>query len=141
MKVNVEEREALARKYHKEGMNCAQSVVMAYADLVDMKPEVLKATAAPFGRGLCGRGEVCGCVSGMSMLTQIILPGVDRESTKKSQDVTKEMLAEFEKEHGDIVCRNLLAIVAREGKKVTCNDRVGAAARIFGEKLNSMNQD
>ena len=141
MKVNVEEREALARKNHKDGMNCAQSVAMAYADLVDMKPEVLKATSAPFGRGLCGRREICGCVSGMSMLTQLIVPGVDRESTKKNQEITAELLNEFEAEHGDIICRNLLAILAREGKKVTCTDRVGTAARLLGEKINSLNQD
>ena len=141
MKVNVAEREELARKNHKEGMNCAQAVVMAYADLVDMKPEVLKATAAPFGRGLCGRREVCGCVSGMAMLSQLLVAGVDKESTKKSQEITEEMLKQYETEHGDIICRNLLAILAREGKKVTCTDRVGSAARILGEKLNSLEQE
>jgi hypothetical protein len=49
----------------KKGYNCAQSVVLAYADLYPADMETVKMISAPFGAGMGRLREVCGayCVA------------------------------------------------------------------------------
>ena len=49
MQINVEERVARARELFLEGYNCAQAVVMAYNDIMDLTPEQAARIAASFG--------------------------------------------------------------------------------------------
>ena len=115
-----EERMDKARALHKQGCNCCQSVVMAYADKLPIKPEDAVNVAAPFGRGLAGTREVCGCVSGMAMVCGL---------TGHTAD-TRTLIEKFRKENGDIVCARLLA----SGKK-PCPDLVAQAAGLLSEIL------
>ncbi len=111
-----EERMEKARALHKQGCNCCQSVVMAYADKLPIKPEDAMNVAAPFGRGLAGTREVCGCVSGMAMVCGL---------TGHNADV-RPLIEKFRTEEGDIVCGCLLAA----GKK-PCGEMVADAAGIL----------
>ena len=115
-----EERMEKARALHKQGCNCCQSVVMAYADKLPIKPEDAMNVAAPFGRGLAGTREVCGCVSGMAMVCGL---------TGHTADV-RPLIEKFRKEQGDIVCGRLLAM----GKK-PCGEMVADAAGILSDIL------
>lgn len=135
MEIDIEQRVRRAKELHDQDMNCAQAVVMAYADLLDMKPEVALASAAPFGRGLAKMNEVCGCVTGMALLSQIIAPVKDRADMMMNHSLVKSMADEFRQENGDIVCRRLLGLEDSGIKKKPCNEYVGCAARIFGQKL------
>ncbi len=107
-----------ARALHKQGCNCCQSVVMAYADKLPIKPEDAMNVAAPFGRGLSGCREVCGCVSGMAMVCGL---------TGHTADV-RPLIEKFRTEEGDIVCGRLLA----QGKK-PCPEMVADAAGLLAE--------
>ena len=115
-----EERREKARALHKQGCNCCQSVVMAYADKLPIKPEDAMNVAAPFGRGLAGTREVCGCVSGMAMVCGL---------TGHNADV-RPLIEKFRTEEGDIVCGRLLAA----GKK-PCHEMVADAAGILSDIL------
>ena len=115
-----EERIEKARALHKQGCNCCQSVVMAYADKLPIKPEDAMNVAAPFGRGLAGTREVCGCVSGMAMVCGL---------TGHNADV-RPLIEKFRTEQGDIVCGRLLAM----GKK-PCGEMVADAAGILSDIL------
>ena len=115
-----EERMEKARALHKQGCNCCQSVVMAYADKLPIKPEDAMNVAAPFGRGLAGTREVCGCVSGMAMVCGL---------TGHTADV-RPLIEKFRTEEGDIVCGRLLAA----GKK-PCGEMVADAAGILSDIL------
>ena len=115
-----EERMEKARAPHKQGCNCCQSVVMAYADKLPIKPEDAMNVAAPFGRGLAGTREVCGCVSGMAMVCGL---------TGHNADV-RPLIEKFRTEEGDIVCGRLLAA----GKK-PCGEMVADAAGILSDIL------
>ena len=115
-----EERTEKARALHKQGCNCCQSVVMAYADKLPIKPEDAMNVAAPFGRGLAGTREVCGCVSGMAMVCGL---------TGHTADV-RPLIEKFRTEEGDIVCGRLLAV----GKK-PCGEMVADAAGILSDIL------
>ena len=115
-----EERMDKARALHKQGCNCCQSVVMAYADKLPIKPEDAMNVAAPFGRGLSGCREVCGCVSGTAMVCGL---------TGHTADV-RPLIEKFRAEEGDIVCGRLLAA----GKK-PCGEMVADAAGILSDIL------
>ena len=108
-----EERMEKARTLHKQGCNCCQSVVMAYADRLPIDPQHAMNMSAPFGRGLAGTREVCGCVSGMAMVCG--LTGHTAE--------TRSLIEQFRGEEGDIACGRLL----QQGKK-PCNEMVADAA-------------
>ena len=116
----TKERMDKARALHKQGCNCCQSVVMAYADKLPIKPEDAMNVAAPFGRGLAGTREVCGCVSGMAMVCGL---------TGHTADV-RPLIEKFRAEEGDIVCGRLLAA----GKK-PCGEMVADAAGILSDIL------
>ena len=110
-----------ARALHRQGCNCCQSVVMAYADKLPIAPEHAVNMAAPFGRGLAGTREVCSCVSGMAMVCGL---------TGHTAD-TRTLIERFREANGDIVCARLLA----SGKK-PCPDLVAQAAGLLTEIEN-----
>ena len=118
--MNKEERMNKARALHKQGCNCCQSVVMAYADRLPIEAKAAMDVAAPFGRGLSGCREVCGCVSGMAMVCGL---------TGHTADV-RPLIEKFRTEQGDIVCGRLLAA----GKK-PCNEMVADAAGYLADIL------
>ena len=109
-----------ARTLHKQGCNCCQSVVMAWADRLPINKEAAMNVAAPFGRGLAGTREVCGCVSGMAMVCGL---------TGHNADV-RPLIEKFRAEEGDIVCGRLLVA----GKK-PCGEMVADAAGILSDIL------
>ncbi len=111
-----EERMDKARALHKQGCNCCQSVVMAYADKLPIEAKDAMNVAAPFGRGLAGTREVCGCVSGMAMVCGL---------TGHTADV-RPLIEKFREAEGDIVCGRLLAM----GKK-PCGEMVADAAGLL----------
>ena len=107
-----------ARGLHQQGCNCCQAVVMAYADKLPIEAKAAMDVAAPFGRGLAGTREVCGCVSGMAMVFGL---------TGHTADV-RTLIDKFRAEEGDIVCGRLLAA----GKK-PCREMVADAAGLLAE--------
>lgn len=113
-----EERMEKARGLHRQGCNCCQSVVMAYSDKLPISPEDAMNVSAPFGRGLAGTREVCGCVSGMAMVCGLMGHTAD----------VRPLIEKFRDEQGDIVCARLLA----QGKK-PCPEMVADVAGLLSE--------
>ena len=77
MKIDIEARVEAARNNFLSGYNCAQSVVLAYNDLLGMDDRLAATVSASFGGGMGRMREVCGTVSGMSLLAGFISPAVD----------------------------------------------------------------
>ncbi len=107
-----------ARQLHHSGCNCCQSVVMAYADRLPIDEQNAAKVAAPFGRGLSGLREVCGCVSGMAMVCGLT----------GHTDQVKPLAEKFRASNGDIVCGRLLKM----GKK-PCHEMVAEAAGLLSD--------
>ena len=75
---NIEERVEKARRLFKEGgYNCCQAVVLAYNDLFDLDDETAAAISSGFGGGMGRMREVCGSVSGMTLLAGLMKPASD----------------------------------------------------------------
>ena len=153
MKVNPQERAEQAREYFTSGYNCAQSVFLAYQDITGID-EVLAATiSAPFGGGMGRLREVCGAVSGMTMVAGFIAPNSqpnDNENKKNCYATVQALAEEFRAENSSIVCRELLGLAQQKDdptpsprtgeyyKRRPCAEYVAIAARIVGEKINAM---
>ena len=149
----TEERMLKAKELFHGGMNCAQAVVMAFADIIEketgVSPEDLKRLTTGFGGGFGRLREVCGCVSGMTFLAGILAPqeGSERERNAAAYKIVQEMAAEYREKNGSIVCRELLGLggekesavpserTAEYYRKRPCEELVGIAAGIAARKI------
>lgn len=102
-----------AEELFRRGYNCSQSVFAAFADVVGMTEEEAAKLASPFGAGFGKLREVCGAVSGMTMVMGKVKgysdPG-DYEGKKALYAIIQKMCAEFEEKHGTLICRELLGL-------------------------------
>lgn len=138
-----------AVSYFKQGYNCAQSVVMAFADVTGLDVKQSARLASSFGGGLGRMREVCGAVSGMATVLGILYgyddpkaPGAVQEHYARVQEVA----GKFKELNGSIICRELLGEkapvtatpeprTAEYYKKRPCADLVGIAAEILDDYI------
>ena len=155
--IDIEERVEKAKRLFKEGgYNCCQAVVLAYNDLFGIDDETAAAISSGFGGGMGRMREVCGAVSGMVMLAGLIRPASDpsvKDWRTANYALVQEMAGDFKALNGSIVCKELLGLVPMGSgasvpnespvpsdrtpeyyKKRPCEEMVGIAARIIGEK-------
>ena len=161
---NIEERVEKARRLFKEGgYNCCQAVVLAYNDVFGLEDELAASLSSGFGGGMGRMREVCGAVSGMVMLAGLIRPASDpsvKNWRTANYALVQEMAGEFKEINGSIVCKELLGLVPMGScspapkespepsdrtpeyyKKRPCEEMVGIAARIVGERILHSLQD
>ena len=97
-------------------VNCAQAVVMAFADVLGISEDQALGMGACFGRGM-GMGATCGAVTGALMV--LGLAGAGSESSRLLRKVR-------ENHEGLIDCKDLLRVNAGKGlpKKPHCDGMV-----------------
>ena len=152
---SVEERSERAMSYFHKGFNCSQSVAMAFSDIAGIDTRTMAVLAAGFGGGFGRMREVCGAVSGMTMIAGVLSPAADeddvRTAKKKNYELVQEFAASFREMNGSIVCRELLGLrssgevtslpeerTKEYYKKRPCEQLVGMAAGIVAKKILSM---
>ncbi len=144
-------RKEKAMAYFRQGYNCAQAVVLAFADLTDMDEATLSRMSCSFGGGMGRLREVCGTVTGMFLVTGLLrgYDGAETGEVKAAHYARIQALAkEFEKQNGSIVCRELLALRQKHRDDPTpearteayyagrpCVELVGSAAEILENYL------
>ena len=156
MKVDIQQRSDKARELFKSGYNCAQAVFMAYCDIFDVEPHFAATISAPFGGGMGRMREVCGAVSGMTMVAGFLSPNSlpnDNLNKQNCYATVQDLAEKFRHENGSIVCRELLGLAQQKDnpipsprteeyyKRRPCAEYVAIAARIVGEKINSMEEE
>jgi C_GCAxxG_C_C family probable redox protein len=116
--MDASDRGEKARQNFLSGYNCAQSVVLAFDDVLrehGLEPRTVARMASPFGGGMGRLREVCGTVSGALMVLGLV-EGYDEAKAykaKKELYATVQRLAgEFREQNGSIVCRELLGLGA-----------------------------
>jgi len=94
-----------------QGYNCAQAVVISFADLIGMDVDSAARLSSSFGGGMGRMREVCGAVSGM-LLVAGILYGYDTpgDDTVKMEhySLVQQLAGAFREQVGHIVCREIL---------------------------------
>ncbi len=144
----IAQRKNISKNYFKNGFNCAQSVVLAFADILKLEEKTLLNLSSPFGGGMGQLREVCGAVSGM-LLAEGLLFGysspADAEDKKRVYAETRSLAEKFKETNKSIICRELLSgtpyntdgIPAQRTeeyyKKRPCADIVEVAAGILAE--------
>ena len=142
-------REAAIENF-KQGYNCSQAVVLAFADLLPVDKDTLMKLSSSFGGGMGRLREVCGSVSGMFIVTGLLFGYETPETGEvKAEHYARiqALAAEFEKKHGSIVCRELLGLSSKHDAptptprtpdfyaKRPCGEIIGDAAEILDRFL------
>ena len=107
--------EALARANFLEGYNCAQAVLLAFAEDAGLEKTTALRLASSFGGGIGGMREVCGAVSGMLMAAGLLYgyePG-DRAGKSEHYARVRELSERYRAENGSIICRELLGLAGQ----------------------------
>lgn len=104
------DRKQLAHDYFKQGYNCSQSVVLAFADILPIEFELLKNISSAFGGGFARTRNVCGAVSGIGMVIGLLNSHLENieEDKKDIYKSVRSVSDKFEEENGTILCGELL---------------------------------
>lgn len=94
-----------------EGRNCAQAVFCTFCENCGISFEVGLKLASSFGGGMGRLREVCGAVSAMFMIAGLqkgYISNDDIDEKSEHYKLIQELADKFKKEHGSIICRELL---------------------------------
>ncbi len=144
--------EALARANFLEGYNCAQAVLLAFAEDAGLEKDTALRLASSFGGGVGGMREMCGALSGACMAAGLLF-GYDSPDAKEEKAAhyarIRTIADAFRAEFGTILCRDILGLgahpkptepqprTAEYYHKRPCADVAAAAARILDEYIAS----
>lgn len=151
------ERQSLAMSLFKDkGYNCCQSVLLAFADVLENNKlatkEVLSIIGSGFGGGTARMREVCGSFNGAAMMAGFIKPAdkpEEKQSRNENYSLIQEMAKEFKEINGgSIICRELLGITRSyesvphpsHRAKLPCAQIIGNTAFIVAEHLLSLQE-
>ncbi len=136
----------------KQGYNCSQSVVAAFADLYGFTAEQAFRMAASFGGGIGRMRQTCGAACGLFQLVGLdcgAVDGADREGKSHNYAVVQQLAADFERINGSLICAELLGLKTKETspqaeprtekyyQKRPCVEMVRTAAQLFAKYLLS----
>ena len=135
----------------KEGYNCSQSVVAAYAEDYGFTREQALKMAASFGGGIGRMRQTCGAACGLFMLAGLetgCTEGKNREGKEENYKTVQMLAEEFKRRNGSLICAELLGLSKKAPtpptpeertpeyfKKRPCVKMVDEAARSWEEYL------
>lgn len=147
-----EERIEKAVALFKEGFNCSQSVVAAFADKYGFTQDQALRMSASFGGGIGRMRETCGAACGLFLLAGLetgCTEGSNREGKAANYALVQELAKEFIERNGALKCADLLGLSQKEPvvstpeartekyyAKRPCAKMVEEAARIWCEYLD-----
>lgn len=151
MEIDKKERMRRAEELFMQGFNCSQAVVAAFADIYGYTPGQALRLSAGLGAGIGRMRLTCGAVCGMAVLAGMhcgsATPG-DRQGKSACYKVVQRLASEFGREHGSIICSELLGLkkgapldyeaserTAEYYRTRPCVRQVISAARIYAEYL------
>jgi len=104
-------RSEQAKELFLSGYNCAQSVVLSFADDLKFSKELAQKMAAGFGGGMGKQQETCGAVTGAIMVLGL-LKGEEvnnnDELKASSYGAVKDLTQGFVAEYKSTKCRDLI---------------------------------
>lgn len=116
----------------RQGYNCAQSVLLTMFEHWEGKNELVPKVATAFGGGIGRCGSVCGALTGGVMAVGI-KHGTNEPSPgkrSKTYGLAEMVYKEFEKRHGNVLCRELIGYNLSNPEELEMARR----ANVFEEK-------
>jgi C_GCAxxG_C_C family probable redox protein len=100
----------IALTHFRQGYNCSQSTLSAFAEQLGLPLDVALRLAAPFGGGIGRQGEVCGAASGALMALGLRYGEAsgDKDAKERAYAVAAEFMRRFEERCGALRCRDLI---------------------------------
>lgn len=141
-----------AENLFMQGYNCSQAVFLAFADMYPFDFDTAAMLSSSFGGGMGRLREVCGTVSGIFLAAGTVLGYSNPRDVRAKTDhyaLIQKLAAEFKKENGSIICRELLGLKSAEDsfipdertpeyyKKRPCPKLCKAAADILEKELSN----
>ncbi|WP_026889436.1 C-GCAxxG-C-C family protein [Clostridium beijerinckii] len=111
-------------EFHKEGYNCAESILKAFNE--DTGSEIPIAIASPFGGGMT-IGSTCGAITGTLMAVGALKGRNSSEEKNNSRVLTKEIINKVKEKYGTLECIEL------KKKGITCDEIIEYAYNILNE--------
>ncbi len=104
-----EQAPSVSRKLFQSGFYCAESVLMAIAQSLDVQSEIIPRIATGFCTGMARTGGPCGAVSGAIMGIGLVTGRQSpAESLESNYALVQELLKRFQEQFGSSNCRALL---------------------------------
>ncbi len=122
----ITQRENSARDFFRQGFNCGQAVLLAFADVLGLDELVLKKVGSGLGGGMGRLREVCGTVSAMTIITGFLKPALnptDLQERRANYELVQKLAFEFRRNNGSIVCRELLGKRSAEERNPEPSER------------------
>lgn len=137
--MNVDQRVEKAMAIRANKYNCAQTVIGAYEDMVDVPFDDLMKLAESLGGGIAGTGGACGVLTGATIVMGLI-KGVSEANPDHKFALNKEvqgLIKEFNDAHGTINCFELKGEVNPQIrlKDSTCNELIFETVRLIDKYL------
>ncbi|MCX6232074.1 MAG: C-GCAxxG-C-C family protein [Bacteroidetes bacterium] len=107
----MENKATQALEVFKSDYNCAQSVLSVFAEELGLSKDEAFKIANPFGAGIAFMQETCGAVSGALMAIGLKYGKGEfgsHEDKETAYDMARHFIAEFNKIHQTVCCRQLL---------------------------------
>lgn len=145
-----------AKNYFLSGYNCAQSVAIAFSDLVDLDKKTIAKAVSGFGGGMGRLREVCGAFSGAVFILSLLY-GYDNAKETELKTMLYSDIQQFaqiyKEKNGSIICRELLGLDKSSSispvpekrtdkyyKKRPCAEIVYNCADLLEEYIKNKNQ-
>ena len=140
-----------AKELFEGGCNCCQAVFCAFLEETNLTKDEALRLSAGFGGGFGRLREVCGAVSGMTMVLSNKFASADpnnKEEKAALYALIQKAAGDFREENGSIICHELLGLSEESSvpipeertkeyyKKRPCSELVRCAAEIAGKYLN-----
>ncbi len=109
-----------AANLSSQGYNCAQAVLCAHQQMLQIPLNTLKAIACGFGGGM-RRGNTCGVVTGALMALGLFSQQIannEEEGKNLCSYFVNSYLTAFEKDQGHLYCKDLLGYDVLNPKEV-----------------------
>lgn len=105
-------RADIAEENFRKGLNCAQSVFLAFSDLTSLDGKTALKIAAPLGGGVGRLREICGALSASALVLGLLFYDADHPNDQEKSALyarEQELASRFRVKCGSVVCRELLA--------------------------------
>lgn len=135
MEDSGKDRASRAVDYYKSGFNCSQSVVLAFADLLDIDENTALRVSASFGGGIGRMKSVCGAACGMFILAGLYKGATRAEDQKRkleNYELVRKLAGKFTAENGSLVCAELKGVFKRP-----CLQTIASAVRIWEAEIRA----
>ena len=132
-------KKELAISYHDKKYNCAQAVVCAFSEEINMDSKSLFKITEGFGLGMGGAKSTCGALTGAIILAGLKNSDGNLDSPRTKADtyrISKELQQKFEAKAGATLCKDLKGMESGVALR-SCNDCIKDGVEVVQEVLLS----